>query len=54
MFLLWQVATSGDWRNPGFELYAILLALSVIQRSKDDNFIIFSDSHVTSASIKWF
>ena len=35
------------------ELYAISLALGVIRRSKENNFIIFSD-YLKSASIKWF
>ena len=35
------------------ELYAISLALAVIRRSKENNFIIFSD-YLKSASIKWF
>jgi len=35
------------------ELYAISLALALIRRSKENNFVIFSDS-VKSASIKWF
>ena len=35
------------------ELHAISLALSLIRRSKEKNFIIFSDSYVKLGSYKW-
>jgi len=35
------------------ELYAILLALAVIRRSKEKKFIIFSDSYIKPGSLKW-
>ena len=35
------------------ELYALLLAIEVVRRSKEKKFVIFSDSYVETSSNKW-
>ena len=57
LLLLWSIETIlsvFDYLIQQAELYALLLAIDVVRRSKEKNFVIFSDSMSSLQSINGF